>query len=58
MPLVCMVTQNRGVLSSNWIDGFYDLSCYLSSLPEGKKVVFLERIAMDGWSKIKFSASI
>lgn len=40
-------TKSR--VPSNWIDAFYDLSCYLSSLPEGKKVVFLDELPwMDG----------
>lgn len=29
---------------TNWIDAFFDLSCYLDSLPAGKKVVFLDEL--------------
>ena len=31
-------------LLTNWIDAFYELERYLDSLPEGKKVVFLDEL--------------
>ena len=39
---------SKSRVPTNWIDAFYDLSCYLSSLPEGKKSCFLTNYL--GWT--------
>ena len=42
----------------SWIEAFYQLQCYLESLPEGRKVVFIDELPWMDTTRSKFIAAL
>lgn len=50
--------SERLSIQKNWILAFYDLSRYLESLPEGKKVIFIDELPWMDTAKSGFIAAL
>ena len=50
--------DNRLSIPKNWILAFYELSCYLETLPEGPKVIFIDELPWLDTAKSGFVAAL
>lgn len=50
--------RERLTIPKNWILAFYELSCYLETLPEGPKVIFIDELPWLDTAKSGFVAAL
>lgn len=50
--------RERPVIFKNWIMAFYELSQYIETLPEGKKIIFIDELPWMETSKSGFIAAL